>query len=493
LDLEQISAEIRQRSAWEGIDLGFALGREHFFTLWRAWLATAIPVMAVILLVFGYFGFWALFLLWWFKPLFEAPLLMWLGRSFFGDRPGVLAAVRSIPPSGWADLMALLTWRRFAPGRSFVMPIACLENLQGRNKSARLDVLQMNESSAPWLTIICMHFEAVIYVSILMVLVALVPSDLEWISLENLIKDDYGVVSTISACAYVLSMSVMAPFYVAGGFSLYLTRRSELEAWDIEIRFRRIAGRAGRRSINAVGVLVGALLLAPFEPVPALEQVMLDNASAKNMAEMVVARPEFGQLQTTDQWVYTGPEDTDSSESPAWFDELSALIDSVLPAIAAVFEVLLWATVTIAVVYLLVRVYRHRDWLGSLPRVRRRPTRRPSIVGEARPSSAALPDDIVAAAGRLIDNERYRDALGLLFRGALGVLATEHGIAVSGSATERECCDIVHGGRPPVEAAYFTNLTRCWQRVAYAHATPAHDELSDLLRRWHDYYGQQQS
>ena len=30
---------------------------------------------------------------------------------------------------------------------------------------------------------------------------------------------------------------------VAGGFGLYLNRRTELEAWDIEITFRRMARR----------------------------------------------------------------------------------------------------------------------------------------------------------------------------------------------------------------------------------------------------------
>jgi hypothetical protein len=31
----------------------------------------------------------------------------------------------------------------------------------------------------------------------------------------------------------------LEPFYVAGGFALYLNRRAELEAWDIEQEFRR--------------------------------------------------------------------------------------------------------------------------------------------------------------------------------------------------------------------------------------------------------------
>ena len=40
-----------------------------------------------------------------------------------------------------------------------------------------------------------------------------------------------------------LAMSLIAPFYVAGGFALYLNRRSELEGWDIEICLRRLLAR----------------------------------------------------------------------------------------------------------------------------------------------------------------------------------------------------------------------------------------------------------
>jgi hypothetical protein len=33
------------------------------------------------------------------------------------------------------------------------------------------------------------------------------------------------------------------PFYVAAGFGMYLSRRAELEAWDIEQEFRRAFAR----------------------------------------------------------------------------------------------------------------------------------------------------------------------------------------------------------------------------------------------------------
>ena len=39
--------------------------------------------------------------------------------------------------------------------------------------------------------------------------------------------------------AYAIAVLFLEPFYVAAGFAMYLNRRAELEAWDIEQEFRR--------------------------------------------------------------------------------------------------------------------------------------------------------------------------------------------------------------------------------------------------------------
>ena len=40
-----------------------------------------------------------------------------------------------------------------------------------------------------------------------------------------------------------LAMTLISPFYSGAGFGLYLNRRTELEAWDIELTFRRLRQR----------------------------------------------------------------------------------------------------------------------------------------------------------------------------------------------------------------------------------------------------------
>ena len=43
----------------------------------------------------------------------------------------------------------------------------------------------------------------------------------------------------VGSIAYVVVVLFLEPFYVAAGFAMYLNRRAELEAWDIEQEFRR--------------------------------------------------------------------------------------------------------------------------------------------------------------------------------------------------------------------------------------------------------------
>jgi hypothetical protein len=41
-----------------------------------------------------------------------------------------------------------------------------------------------------------------------------------------------------TAVAYAVAVAFLEPFYVAAGFGMYVNRRVELEAWDIEQEFR---------------------------------------------------------------------------------------------------------------------------------------------------------------------------------------------------------------------------------------------------------------
>jgi hypothetical protein len=45
--------------------------------------------------------------------------------------------------------------------------------------------------------------------------------------------------SLVIQAAYAAAVLFLEPFYVAAGFGMYLSRRAELEAWDVEQELRR--------------------------------------------------------------------------------------------------------------------------------------------------------------------------------------------------------------------------------------------------------------
>jgi hypothetical protein len=61
-----------------------------------------------------------------------------------------------------------------------------------------------------------------------------------WSDLQSLWRPGHAWVSALEYATVVLFLE---PFYVAAGFGMYLNRRVELEAWDIEQEFRRAFAR----------------------------------------------------------------------------------------------------------------------------------------------------------------------------------------------------------------------------------------------------------
>jgi hypothetical protein len=60
------------------------------------------------------------------------------------------------------------------------------------------------------------------------------------VDLSAMFTDDVPTVMGIASfAANVIAVLLIEPFYVAAGFAMYLNRRAELEAWDIEQEFRR--------------------------------------------------------------------------------------------------------------------------------------------------------------------------------------------------------------------------------------------------------------
>ena len=508
MELDKLEINLRRRSSWEAIDLGFALARRWFMPLWLLWLASAAP-LGVMLFLLLHDQLWLLILLvWWFKPLYEPPLMFWMSRAVFGEQLSVKTVLRQWWTVVRPQLLLNLTFRRFNPSRSFTLPVAILEQLRGKSRRDRLRVLGKNQHAATWLTVIGIHLETILETAFVAVIFILIPEDLRWTSLNDLIFAPGRIGEWLQLIGGLLCMSLIAPFYVAAGFALYLNRRSELEGWDIEINFRRTserikssrAKRAGkhsgkgarshaRKGIVAV-VLVGLLGFIPGMPVEAAQAVSA--SEAKPVIERVLEDEAFGRYEQISDWKYIGPPEAEADNS--WFiDLLEGLfkrLGGFFEGTAEIGKILIWIIGIALVVYLLYRVAGNTQWFR---RFQRRPVRGGSkqpveLFGlDLRPEQ--LPENLAVEARRLASEGAFREALSLLYRGALVYLVMQEQLDIPVSATEGECLELVKASRSMGEADYFDTLTGHWLEMAYGHITPEAEPVLSLCDRWQEVYG----
>jgi hypothetical protein len=485
VDLAKIAVKLRPRNPWEGIDLGFMLAREWFLPLWILWMISALPLMVLILLL--PIPLWlAGVLIWWFKPLYEPPLLYWLGRRLFGERLSwrELRSVwlRAVLP----QLLSNLTWRRFHPARSFLMPVSVLERLKGKTRSQRIQVLSRKSNAAIWLTAVGIHFEFILQVGFAALIGMLIPEELLWLSWREFLFTPDSFSLWIQQITYLLAMSLVAPFYVTAGFALYLTRRSELEGWDIELGLRRIVQRQTSSVVSWGGVILFCGLLAWGVPTaPALADG-IDRGEVKSLAQEVLADEAFGRDQETIRWQYIGEK---SEEDPADMNLLEDWLSRTGEDIALFIEAVLWLGGAALLAYLVYWFIANRDLrpagFGSSRNGRIVPT---EIAGlDLRPES--LPDDLASEAESLFESGDYRGGLGLLYRGALSNLVHQHALEIPDGATEGECQRLVGDQLGQTLDSCFSHLTLVWLRQAYAHLPPEREEALTLCREWRSCFG----
>ena len=452
-----IAVELRPRSAWEAIDLGLSM-------LQRWWRAVFLPhaivlgACAVLALAVGaalkkpWVGF---LILWWLKPLYDRVVLQVLSRAVFGELAGtraVFGAWREWLGSGLAVYLLFRWWPDMA--RSFELPVRQLEGSRGRAARARLAVLgRRTRGNAVWLTLVCMHFELVLYWSLQLFATMLVPAKaLEGRSFFDALAGQGW--TWAHAAAYAGAVFLLEPFYVAGGFGLYLNRRTLLEGWDLEVALRRLAERHVALAA-AVLVAIGGLLA----PAPSHAE-----KDAKREIAEVLKAPEFPHEREVMQWM---PRER---AKPAQNERPSFVLGEGLARAA---RLLLWLIVGAALAFLAWKLYRALPRLARAPRERYRPPE--SLFGmDLAPQS--LPADVAAAASALAREGKLREALALLYRGALSQLVHRRGVQLLSSHTEIEVLRLA----PPDTFQYLERLVDAWRACAYARRPPAAEAVETL-------------
>ncbi|MCC6195938.1 MAG: DUF4129 domain-containing protein, partial [Burkholderiales bacterium] len=266
MHLDRFAVELRPRNGFESLDLGFAMFRAWRGALLRAWLVTYAPVALVTCVALWRYPSAAFLVVWWLKPLYDRVLLHVYSQAMFGVLPGTRDVLRALPQLLLRTrLVAGLTTFRFSMARSLFLAVWQLEGQRGAAARARRRVLRARTyGHAVWLTFVCANVASLWILGGLAIAQLLTPEDAgQWFSLANLVyadSDTLPLYHAMNVLAFVAD-TVIEPYYVGAGFSLYLNRRSELEGWDLEVEFRRMSERhAGARARLAPIALAAVVL-----------------------------------------------------------------------------------------------------------------------------------------------------------------------------------------------------------------------------------------
>lgn len=507
--LEQMTVHLRARSAWEAMELGTALVRTHAAAIWKPWLLLTLPVFVIVnAAAWALDAFWlAGLLMWWLKPVFDRIPLYVISRATFGATPGTRETLTAQLRWGWKSLLHHLTWRRLSPTRSLYLPIDLLENVLGERLRERRRVLGgAVYGNAVLLTLVCLHFELALGLACVALVFMFVPFEYlpeaaraAW----SLAIDQPPWWALVGAnLTGWVATAVIEPFFVGAGFGLYLNRRTQIEAWDVEIAFRKL--RARLAATAAPFALVLALMGAMLSPARAQQSEVPATATQQQKAKPAAKQPPtlpivFGDARVDERnfnravdQAYRDPlldskrtnvtwEKRDKTRKEA--KQRDEKPNDFMKAIAGFFALIgewgLWIIVALLVGVLL---YTMRHWLPWMrDSVRRHKPLPVEVETEALTIPETLPDDVATEARRLWAQGRPRHALALLYRASVESMAGRANVVLPPGATEAECLRASRRMPEAEDRSLFARMVRTWQYAAYARQLPTQDDFESLV------------
>ena len=499
----------RPRSHWQAMDAGMMLARAHYAKLLALWALSSLPfvVLALALVLAGVSQTLAMFFFWWFKPLYELPLLMYLSRALFLEPTSIRRAMRE-SRFHWLSLFrSYLTLSRLSPSRSMTAPVVYLEQQSGKARRQRVSVLTRDTTRAYTFMVVWLHVEAIGVYALILLLVTLMPHDYTFDQIvSSLLGTDQTELSGLETFVYLigpwLMAGLVAPMYVGGGFLLYINRRMRLEAWDIEHQFHDLQLKHHRAHIPeklAVHWLPLSLSALIGISLTTLSPVRLAHADSTNdlpsveltrqVTETIYDSPDFGSTETRSRLRLKRNSNANKRDTSKSDNALLAKLANVLLAVFSLTRYLIYifAGALIAlIVWGLLRVMPDSWQFRSFSR-QRRPTQDLLDV-KHHPLTKSLPNDIAMSAREMLALGDSRTALSYLYRGALRTMMRRYALSIPGSATERECKQRVTQCNDTKQSKSFDHIVDHWTEVAYARHRPNTVAISALIEFWETHF-----
>jgi hypothetical protein len=222
----------------EAADLGVRLCQSAARPVYLCYWAVGIPVVALSLATFEVAGWLPGLMIMWAKPWLDRTILFVLSRAAFGQPTALADLWHAQRRVWWSQLLLSLTTRRLSPWRSFTQPVYQLEGLPFLKTRRRVLQIRRGKTSPAVLMTSAFGFaEGVLTAALTSLIFWFMPGELSPTTLFS--QQTSGFIALPMTVAYAIAVLFLEPFYVASGFAMYLNRRAQLEAWDIEQELRR--------------------------------------------------------------------------------------------------------------------------------------------------------------------------------------------------------------------------------------------------------------
>ena len=240
MQVDAFAVRLRPRAPFEAADLGTRLCQSAARDVYPCLLLAGLPIAMIVTAAAQWSVWLALAMIWWAKPWLDRTILFVLSRAAFGQRTSLLDLWRDQRQVWWRHFVHTWTLRRLSPWRSLTQPVYQLEGLPLLKAGSRVrQVRRRRAGSALLVTGAYFTVESCLVLSVIALVLMLTPQA----EVQPLFDIGDGTFSTFIVhtvtFAYAAVVIFLEPFYVAAGFAIYLGRRAELEAWDIEQEFRR--------------------------------------------------------------------------------------------------------------------------------------------------------------------------------------------------------------------------------------------------------------
>jgi hypothetical protein len=238
--VDALALRLRPRTNLEACDLGVRLCQAAARSVFPCFLAVLLPVIALALATHDIAPWLPMVTLWCAKPWVDRAVLFALSRAAFGQPTRLMDLWLNQREVLWQPLLPAFLWRRLSPWRSLTQPVYQLEGQRGGQRRKRLALIrQRRAGTAGGVTFLFTLAEWIFFVAVSSLAFWFAPRGYSPGLTELFEGRSPAWVGMLLAGVYGAVIALVEPFYVAAGFAMYLNRRAELEAWDIEQEFRR--------------------------------------------------------------------------------------------------------------------------------------------------------------------------------------------------------------------------------------------------------------